>query len=297
MIEKFISFPDLLALLLAIAISGLIIFFLFFIGFINSEAEHVGSDSDIDTDTDIDHDVGSDFDHDIDTDIDHDIGSDFDHDFDTGINLDHDIDTDVDVDHDIDTDVDTDIDTDHDFHADTDHEVTTASELHMDFDAHISGELVKTIETDGGGSLFAQIGAFCLAFGLFGFFFVLSLGPVETSELVTKLDIAIAVLFVLGMGAYKVSNKMLRVLTKGSISPPSTIMTGQQITVVSKLIDYQTQGRVLVLTPDGEKIMMAISHDPYDLFYEGDSGVVLQPGTPIKISKYLLDKETKSKGF
>ena len=299
MIEKFIIYSDLLALLLAIAISGLIIFLLFFIGFIHSDTEHVGTDSDIDADTDVD----TDFDTDVDTDI-H-IATDIDGDFDTDFDSDLDSDFDTEIDSGIDTDIETDIEgdigsevhLDTEAHVDSDHEVSGDTNLNMDMDAHVGGELVRTIETDGGGSLFAQIGAFCLAFGLFGFFFVLSIGPVESSELLSKLDIAVALLFLLGVCAFKLSNRGLKALTKGSISPVSEIMAGQHITVVSKLIDYQTQGRVLVATPDGEKIMMAISHDMHDLFYEGDKGIILLTGIPLRIAKELTELGSKQKGF
>ena len=302
MIEKFITYSDLLALLLAIAISGLIIFLLFFIGFIHSEAEHIGTDSDIDADADVDSDFDTDVDSDIHIDSDLGVDTDIDGDFDTDFDADIDGDFDTNLDSDIDTDIDTDLDSDigsdvhidTDAHVDTDHEVSGDTELHMELDAHVDSELVKTIETDGGGSLFAQIGAFCLAFGLFGFFFVLSIGPVESAELLSKLDIAVALLFLLGVAAFKLSN---RGLTKGSISPISEIMAGQQITVVSKLIDYQTQGRVLVATPDGEKIMMAISHDMHDLFYEGDKGIILLTGIPLRIAKQLSELGSKQKGF
>ena len=101
----------------------------------------------------------------------------------------------------------------------------------------------------------------------------------------------------LGVCAFKLSNRGLKALTKGSISPVSEIMAGQHITVVSKLIDYQTQGRVLVATPDGEKIMMAISHDMHDLFYEGDKGIILLTGIPLRIAKELTELGSKQKGF
>lgn len=286
MIEKFISYSDLLALLLAIAISGLIIFFLFFMGATHSETDHGGTEAHLDTDTDMDTDIDSDVHIDLDHDID--ASTDFDNDLDTDTDFDHDLDTDTDLSHDLDTDT----DLDHDVH-----EISNEAGLHLEFDGHIDGELVKTIETDGGGSLFAQIGAFCLAFGLFGFFFVLSIGPVETSVLISKLDIAVGVLFLLGVAAFKLSNKALKLLTKGSISPVSEILPGQEITVVSKMIDYQTQGRVLVLTPDGEKIMMAISNDMYDLFYEGDKGIIQITGVPLRISKDITNLSRKVKGI
>ena len=295
MIEKFISYPDLLALLLAIAISGLIIFFLFFLGATHSETDHVGTDSDIDADSDIDHDFNAEMDADVDVDLDTDLDIDIDTDIDS--EFDHDFDTDTEIDHELGIEVDSDISTDHELTSDADHEISSDTELHMEFDAHVDGELVKTIETDGGGSLFAQIGAFCLAFGLFGFFFVLSIGPSESTELLSKLDIAVGVLFLLGMGAYKLSNKALKLLTKGSISPVSEILPGQHITVVSQMIDYQTQGRVLVSTPDGEKIMMAISHDLHDLFYEGDKGIILFTGIPLRISKDSSNNMEKMKAI
>lgn len=285
MIEKILSYTDLLALLLAVAISGLIIFSLFFLGFIQSESAETGVDSDVELDADTDFEVDSEMDFDGHLEIDSDINMEIDTELDHEISFDSELDTEIssDFDHDVDTDFESDLDTD------------IQTELHSEIGTHDGFEagletsgttgLVRTIETDGGGSLFAQVGAFCLAFGMFGFFVILSIGQTQSEELITKLDIAVGFIFLIGLAAYKLSNIALKSLTKGSISPIASIEKGQKITIVSKLIDHQNQGRVLVTTADGDKIMMAIAHDIHDLFYEGDQGIVTQLGVPLRIAK------------
>ena len=276
MIEKVINYTDLLAILLGIAFAGLLIFSLYFIGLFGTDSE-IESDTDLDVDGDLDLDVEADLDLDVDTDIDLDVDADLD------------LDIDADVDFDVDADMDMEVDSDVEMHGDVHGEVH--QDIHTEIETEIgtigaTGELGHSIETDGGGSLFAQIGAFCLAFGLFGFFTVLSIEPKKTNKTeITDLDIAIAILFVIGIVAYKISNKALKALTKGSLTPVMQVQVGNQVTVVSEMIDHSSQGRVVVETPDGSKIMMAISFDIHDMFHQGDRGYIVEPDVPLKIAK------------
>ncbi|MFW9991541.1 MAG: hypothetical protein ACFFD4_05740 [Candidatus Odinarchaeota archaeon] len=226
MIENFFAYTDLLAILLGLAISGLIIFGLYLFG---AHGEH---DGDVDTDGHIDG-------------LDHD----FDHGFDHGF--------------------------DHDF----DH-----------------GDIASSIDVDGGSSLLAQIGAFCLTVGLFGFFAVLSLGePEEAATGITTLDVAVIVLLAMGIGMYLISNRILRALTRGAINPIQEVQSGLRVTVVSDYIDFGKQGRVVVHLEGGEKIMMAKGHDVADFLLRGETGYIAELGIPLKISQLSNQDSRKSK--
>jgi hypothetical protein len=260
-LQWFLAFNDLLAITLGFALSGIVIFFLYFFGFINQSG-----DSDIETEVDVDTDL----------------------DLDSELNTEFEAEIDSDIDSELDTEVDTDLDTEIESDFETDAEIE--NEGFSQFTEDSTGSLtVENVETKGSGSLMVQVAAFCLVFGLTGFSVLISIGPGNNSvtDLITMIDVGFGAVLFLGLFSYLVSKKALQTLTTGNINPVIGIKTGMEIIVISENIDLFNQGRIIINSPDGGIKAMAIGYDDYDYFVQGDRGYVKETGHPIKITRSL----------